>query len=267
MLPGYRSPVQDGKSNLNHKLGNRSTIKLDSFTDESWEEISNRLINELKLEMMNAELSDEEEEEFDSATEQPGSDQAFYEPTNEQFDAITDQLNGSSSTSPNNSSNNNNHAQTTVNADDYEIQEQHMAINDSPTKTIPSYLLKTTSDSNDANSSKTDLKAFGISNRSDTLKVIEVCGSESEQRKFDLNNLIKSFASEIKADDNESNQAKKSSFELVESILNNYNVDLEEITKQVLLNNERLLKLKGKHLRNYFRRQLDHTNSAEGNVS
>jgi Fe-S cluster biosynthesis and repair protein YggX len=245
------------------KIGG-STIKLDSFTDESWEEISNRLINELKQEMMNAELSDEEE--FDSATEQPGSDQAFFEPSNDAYPLgktvkMADDRTGK--TSGSSSSNTDDRAIGTI--DEYEVQEQRLTINDSPTKSIASYLLKASSNdptnvsSSDTKRLPSGLKALGISNGSELLKVIEICDPNAEQRKLDLIALIQSFASQT--------GANGSSYELIEKVLHNYNVDLEEITKQVLLNNERLLKLKGKHLRNYFRRQLDHSSSSDGNVS
>lgn len=264
LLPGYGSPIQDAKSNAMLKIGS-STIKLDSFTDESWEEISNRLINELKQEMMNAELSDDEE--FDSATEQPNSDPAFYETTNERYstkDADQSTTDTKTQLMPNGQ---------TQPADEYEVQEQHMAINDPPTKNFASYLLKNTagdhtnrstpSTTDNQTLTKNDFKALGLSNGNEMLKVIEIYDSTGQQRKFDLNVLLQSYAIRPPQDSKSNTTDAGSPYDLIEKVLHNYNVDLEDITKQVLLHNERLLKLKGKHLRNYFRRQLDHTNSSD----
>lgn len=261
-----------------------STLKMDSFVDESWEEISNRLIQELKQEILNAELLEQRLDQSGSAPDSVGS--PYFKPIQnfagefksklQLMQPLKQLLN---STSESNTSEQSEHqfardsdlnssgladTQAKSAQDEYETQERHMAIRetaggangDEPRLDV-----------------KQNLKMLGLNALLDgggggggggeVLKVIEIHQEKPEQRKFDLSSILHSFGERVRDEPPAAagQEPSAGAFELVEKVLHNYNVDLEEITKQVTLHNERLLKLKGKHLRNFFRRQLDQSNA------
>lgn len=221
----------------------KKSIKLDSILDESWEEIQMRLINQLKKEILNAE-TDEQNQAGDEIQEKKST---LCSSGSNYFDLKSDQ-------------NADNLAANEANDFEYETQEQHMAINDLDVKDIKTEIK--TKDKKDTQSINNDkmkltfklLEDYSLMNQPNNLKVIEVHENQN-QNKLDIHELLKNYLKQ----DNQTNQ-----LDLVEKILHNYNRDLEEITRQIIKQNEKLVSMKGKKIRDYFRKQLD-KNSPEPN--
>ena len=221
-------------------------MKLDSIVDESWEEITNRLINQLKKEILNAE-TDERNQVNDEIQEKKST---LCSSGSNYFDLKSDQ----------NADN--------LAANEYETQEQHMAINDAKIdemhrdldREMNKELNKEAIDeqSNGEDKMKLTYKLLDdyslMNNTNNNLKVIEV--HENKDQKSNIHDLLKGY---LKEQDKQPDQ-----LDLVEKILHNYNLDLEEITRQIMIQNDKLIKLKGKQIRNYFRRQLDINKTESG---
>lgn len=221
-------------------------MKLDSIVDESWEEITNRLINQLKKEILNAETDDQQSQPNEEIQEKKST---LCSSGSNYFDLKSDQnAENLAANEPN----------------EYETQEQHMAINDLELKAADELNRELNKDNNLGNGKDGDkmkftlklLEDYSLINQSanNNLKVIEV-HKNKEQQKCNIQELLKDYLQQNK---------QSSQVELIEKILHNYNQNLEEVIRQITVQNDRLFKLKGKQIRNYFRRQLDKNTAGSG---
>lgn len=221
--------------------------------DESWEEITNRLINQLKKEILNDQNAEtEEQSQLNPGEEIQEKKSTLCSSGSNYFDLKSDQ----------NAEN--------LAANEYETQEQHMAINDLDLKAADELLnrelnkelnkdLNNLGNGKDGDKMKFTYKLledYSLINQTtnNNLKVIEV-HKNKEQQKCNIQEMLKEYLKQDK---------QSSQVDLIEKILHNYNQNLEEVIRQVTVQNERLLKLKGKQIRNYFRRQLDKNTPGSG---
>ena len=224
-------------------------MKLDSIVDESWEEITNRLISQLKKEILNAET--EEQSQLNPNEEIQEKKSTLCSSGSNYFDLKSDQnAENLAANEPN----------------EYETQEQHMAINDLELKAADELNRELNKDLNNLGNGKDGgdkmkftfklLEDYSLINQTtnNNLKVIEV-HKNKEQQKCNIQELLKDYLKQNK---------QSSQVDLIEKILHNYNQNLEEVIRQITVQNDRLFKLKGKQIRNYFRRQLDKNTAGSG---
>jgi hypothetical protein len=259
IIRSVNEPKDENKTIEYDMIGNNSENKMNSNTDESWEEITVRLIRDLRRDVVNGQaLNDEQRYGLETCDE---LNQNF---TNNSI-AINDKI---ESIALNN---------------DYERIDSHLN-NSNNNSVVRNSVLPINGSLNEFND-KMDIKVMKTNNKRQEINQMKKLSSLSNETNLcafdDLNNCYLSENNKIKTINDSERESNAENFELRENAYSNlfqsnpidnnnserinafcsaiYYVkkDLNDVLQALTTQNEKLNRLKAKQLRSFFQRQIN----------